>query len=91
MCLLTSTLFLADTKELSVSDVISTTTSVTAFDPEKGLGTQRSFSNVVKALETFKACHIKQLRANRDQTKSLQEVQHVFHFLFITKTLFLRP
>jgi len=84
-------LFLADAKELSMSDVISTTTSVTAFDPDKVLGTQRSFANVVKALETFKACHIKQLKANRDQTKSLQEVQHVYHFLFTAKNLFPRP
>ena len=74
-----------------MNDVISTTTSVTAFDPDKVLGTQRSFANVVKALETFKACHIKQLKANRDQTKSLQEVQHVYHFLFTAKTLFPRP
>jgi len=84
-------LFLADTIELSVSDVISTTTSVTAFDPESVMGTQRGFPNVVKALETFKASHIKQLKANRDQTKSSQEVQNVFRFLLITNFPFPRP
>ena len=84
-------LFLADAKELSMSDVISTTTSVTAFDPENVLGTQRGFETVVKALENFKASHIKQLKANRDQTKNLQEVQDVFRFLLITYFLFPRP
>ena len=84
-------LFLADAKELSMSDVISTTTSVTAFDPENVLGTQRGFETVVKALENFKASHIKQLKANRDQTKNLQEVQDVFRFLLITNFLFPRP
>jgi hypothetical protein len=81
-------LFLAGTKEVSVNDVIATTTAVTVFDPESTLGTQRTFARVVEALEAFKASHIKQLRATRDGTKRLDEVKHFFNFLFITKFLF---